>query len=176
MQPNLILIGMPGAGKSTVGKLFAERHDMRFVDTDTLIECAEGTSLQYIVDHHGYAALRALESDHLLRLGGQNCVISTGGSAVYSAYAMQHLSTLGPVVYLAASLKELEARIGNQDTRGLAKPAEQSFAELYCERAPLYEHYANHQIDSKGLTPSEVCDLLAAFAIQHPAAPNPSTK
>lgn len=172
--PNLILIGMPGAGKSTVGKLFAKLNKMGFVDTDALIESAEGTSLQNIVDNQGYIKLRALESKHLLALDCSNSLVSTGGSAVYSSQAMRHLSRLGTIVYLSATQQELEKRITNQSTRGLAKPTNQSFTELYQERTPLYQRYSNKQIETKGLTPSQVCDLLAPLIVQH-SAPNQRT-
>lgn len=140
---NIILIGMPGAGKSTVGVLLAKAMSRAFVDTDLVIQSAEGKRLQDIIDAAGLDAFRAIEEAHVLALDLRNAVIATGGSVPYSAKAMAHLKTGGVVVYLEASLEVLEKRIANMDSRGIARAPGQSFDALYAERVPLYERYAD---------------------------------
>lgn len=115
---NLIFIGMPGSGKSTIGVLVAKRLGMGFTDTDLLIQEQAGRTLQEIVDRDGYVALRQIEEQVLLALDVQNQVISTGGSAVYSDAAMQHLKRNGTVVFLDISLETVIHRIGDYSLRG----------------------------------------------------------
>lgn len=161
-KANVILIGMPGAGKTTIGQLYAKKAKLSFVDTDRLIEQSTGRSLQDIVDNDGYKQLREIEAKCLLELDCTHSLISTGGSAVYSHSAMKHLASLGTIVYLSLPLSVLRQRIGDHSERGLAKPKEQTLAQLYDERRPLYEAYADRLIDCEGLTPGAVCDLLEA--------------
>lgn len=159
---NIVLIGMPGAGKSTVGVVLAKKTARDFVDTDILIQTALGRTLQDIVDRDGYTVLRQVEQDALLDLHVQRHVISTGGSAVYSDPAMRHLKADGVAVFLDVSLDTLEARIPDFSTRGLAKRPDQSFAELFDERNSLYNTYADITIKCDGLTPEEVCAKIIA--------------
>lgn len=159
---NLVLIGMPGAGKSTIGVMLAEKTDRHFVDTDALIEKAEGRSLQDIVDKDGYLELRRVEEAALLDLTVQDHVISTGGSAVYSAAAMEHLKRNATAIFLDVSLDTLEERIPNFSTRGLAKRPDQSFAELFDERNSLYRKFADVTVKCDGLTAEEVCERVIA--------------
>lgn len=154
---SLVLIGMPGAGKSTVGVLLAKLTCRSFVDTDVLIQSQEGKPLQEIVDKDGYLALRTIEEQVILGHGCMGCVIATGGSAVYSPAAMAHLKRHGTVVYLAVGLPTLEERVRDLHTRGLAKRPDQSFRDLYDERTPLYRKYADITIDCEGHTHEEVC-------------------
>ncbi|MDD2581564.1 MAG: shikimate kinase [Desulfuromonadaceae bacterium] len=156
-RSNLILIGMPGAGKSTVGVILAKQTLRGFVDTDVLIQTAHGRTLQNIVDAEGYAALRKIEEETLLGVSVRNCVIATGGSAVYSAGAMAHLKSDGIVVFLDVGLHTLEARIHDFSTRGIAKRPDQHFADLFQERATLYKRYADITIRYDSLTQEEVC-------------------
>lgn len=156
-KPNVILIGMPGAGKSTVGILLAKQMSKDFVDTDVLIQVAEGRLLQDIVDNDGYMALRAIEERVLLGLACRNCVVSTGGSAVYSAASMYHLKAHGIAVFLDVDIATLNARVHDYETRGLAKSPEQSFAELFEERLLLYRQYADLVVNCIGLTQEQVC-------------------
>ena len=153
---NVVLIGMPGAGKSTVGVLLAKRLGLGFVDTDLLIQALAGRRLQEIVDAGGHRELRRLEERAILGLDVRGAVIATGGSAVYSARAMEHLARGGTLVHLRASLGLLESRLDDLDRRGIANPAGQSFAEIFAERAPLYERFAAVTVDVDGLTPQEV--------------------
>jgi len=115
---NIVLIGMPGSGKSTVGVILAKKTSRAFVDTDVLIQTSRQQTLQEIVDTQGCAALRAIEEELLLGLSVQNHVIATGGSAVYSDRAMAHLQSDGIIVFLDADLPTLEARVGDASARG----------------------------------------------------------
>lgn len=159
-HPNIVLIGMPGAGKSTVGIVLAKQMSKDFVDTDVLIQVAEGRTLQDIVDSNGYMALRAIEERVLLGLACRNCVISTGGSAVYSDTAMQHLKAHGICVFLEVDIATLNARVHDYETRGLAKRPDQTFAELFAERLLLYRNYADVTVNAIGLTHEEVCSRI----------------
>ena len=155
-RSNLVLIGMPGAGKSTVGVILAKLTSHGFVDTDVLIQTSHGRTLQNIVDNDGYAALRQIEEDTLVGLSVQSHVIATGGSAVYSDRAMTHLKSDGVAIFLDVDLATLESRIPDFSTRGLAKRQDQSFAELFDERLVLYTRHADLTIECVGLTQEEV--------------------
>jgi shikimate kinase len=154
---NIILIGMPGSGKSTVGVILAKLTSLDFVDTDVLIQTSHGRSLQDIVNTDGHMALRRIEEDILLGIDCQNYVIATGGSAAYSHAAMTHLKSAGIIVFLDVDLPTLESRINDFDTRGLAKRPDQSFAELFAERFVLYTKYADVKVKCADLTQEEVC-------------------
>lgn len=157
---NLIFVGMPGSGKSTVGVLVAKRLGLGFTDTDLLIQQTAGRTLQDIVNSEGYLALRQVEEQVLLNLHVQKHVISTGGSAVYSEAAMRHLEAGGLVVFLDISLETVVARIGDYSLRGISKRPEQSLVELYQERAALYSRYADITIQGDELNQEQVCDAL----------------
>jgi shikimate kinase len=159
---NLVLVGMPGAGKSTVGVMLAKKTSRGFVDTDILIQMSQERTLQEIVDTKGYAALRKIEENILLGLSVRNHVIATGGSAVYSAQAMLHLKANSALIFLDVDLSTLESRIRDFDTRGLAKRPNQSLAELFAERLPLYTRHADLTIKCAGLTQEEVCARIIA--------------
>lgn len=162
MSSNIVLIGMPGSGKSTVGVILAKKTMRDFVDTDILIQKSQSRPLQDIVDKDGYLALRSIEEEALLGLHVQNHVISTGGSAVYGARAMAHLKSASVAVFLDVTLDTLEARVPDFSTRGLAKRPDQSFAELFDERNALYRKYADVTLKCDGLTPEEVCARIMA--------------
>jgi shikimate kinase len=159
---SIVLIGMPGAGKSTIGVLLAKLTCRSFVDTDVLIQSQEGRPLQEIVDKDGHLALRAIEEQVITGYGCTGCVVATGGSAVYSPAAMAHLKRHGTVVFLDADLLTLESRVRDLDTRGLAKRPDQSFRDLFDERVPLYRNYADITITCSGRTHDEVCGLIIA--------------
>jgi len=154
---NLVLIGMPGSGKSTVGVILAKKTSRDFVDTDLLIQKSQERKLQDIVDNDGYAALRHIEERVLLDLCVRNHVIATGGSAVYSDQAMAHLKSDGLVIFLDVDLEMLESRIPDFSTRGIARRPEQSFSELFEERIDLYAKYADITIKCGGRTQEDVC-------------------
>lgn len=155
---SLILIGMPGAGKSTLGLLLAKNLAKDFVDTDLLIQLEHRKTLQDILHVQGYMALREAEERILLNAHYPNHIISTGGSAVYSAAGMQHLKQFGPIIFLDAAINVLEQRINNMDTRGIARPNGQSFADVYAERRPLYLQYADIVIDCNHKTQEQLLD------------------
>ncbi len=159
---NLVLIGMPGSGKSTVGVILAKKTTRDFVDTDLLIQKSQKRKLQDIVDQDGYAALRGIEERVLLDLKVRNHVIATGGSAVYSDRAMAHLKSDGLVIFLDVPLAILESRIGDFSMRGLAKRPEQSFSDLFAERADLYLKYADITIECGQLAQEDVCARIIA--------------
>lgn len=159
---NIVLIGMPGSGKSTVGVILAKLTGRGFIDTDLLIQTASGRTLQEIVDDQGYLALRRIEEEVLLGISCRSHVIATGGSAVYSPRAMAHLKTAGVVVFLDADIATLEARVGDFGRRGLAKSSEQTFAELFAERTPLYRAYADITVVSAGLSHEAVSTRIMA--------------
>lgn len=158
---NLVLIGMPGSGKSTVGVLLAKQAALSFVDTDLLIQASQGRSLQSIVDHEGYEVLRRIEEQELISLNVHHHVIATGGSAVYSDRAMAHLRSAGTVIFLDVTLATVEARIGDFSLRGVSKRPDQTIAELFQERYALYTQYADITIKSDGKNQDEVCDAIA---------------
>lgn len=159
-KSNLVLIGMPGSGKSTIGVILAKRTSHDFIDTDVLIQSVQGRSLQDILDSEGYMRLREIESEVLQSLDVKNHVISTGGSAVYSDAAMQHLKEDGVMIYLDVSLDTLRSRITDYETRGIAKRPEQSFDELFLERTLLYRKYADITIAGDGLNQDQVCEHI----------------
>ena len=144
---NVILIGMPGAGKSTVGVLLARRLGLDFTDTDLLIQRHAGRTLQAIVDSDGHQALRRIEAEVLTGLRRHGHVIATGGSAVYSEAAMQNLRRDGVIVHLHVALPVIRARVKDFATRGIARAAGQSLADLYREREALYRRHADISVD-----------------------------
>jgi len=160
LRNSLILIGMPGAGKSTIGLLLAKTLAKDFVDTDLLIQNAAGRTLDDILRNRGYQQLRQLEEEQLTNACYANHVIATGGSAVYSEKAMKHLRQFGPIVFIDVPLEELEGRIHDMDTRGIARPDGQTFAEVYAERQPLYQRYADYVIDGSSKTQDELVDEI----------------
>ena len=157
---NIVLIGMAGAGKSTVGPLLSDRLQFHFIDTDDLIADSRATSLQQVLDSLGQQQFRALEEQTLLAINLRNHVIATGGSAVYSRPGMTHLQDIGLVVWLDVALPELEARVNNLDSRGLVNPDGTSFAELYRSRQALYRQYAALRIDCTGKDPQQIVDEI----------------
>lgn len=160
---SLILIGMPGSGKSTLGAMLAQILMKNFIDTDILIEQQTGQTLQEIVDQQGYMALRQLEENILLRINYTDHIIATGGSAVYSNAAMEHLGHLGLIIFLDVPKDELEQRIGNMNSRGLARQPDQSFAALFNERHPLYLQYADLTINCNHKTQRQILEEIICY-------------
>jgi shikimate kinase len=153
---NVVLIGMPGVGKSTIGVLLAKAVSMLFVDVDVVIQSEQGRRLQDIIDAEGMEAFVAVEERHVLSLTCENTVIATGGSVVYSPAAMAHLQAMGIVVLLDLPLELLEQRAINIATRGIVRKPGQSLAHLYEERRALYAKYADTFVDCAGLDHAQV--------------------
>jgi shikimate kinase len=161
-RTNIVLIGMPGSGKSTVGVILAKLTSKGFIDTDLLIQSSEERPLQEIVDADGYLELRRIEERILLGIVVRDHVIATGGSAVYSRQAMERLAKNGIIVFLDVDLATLQTRVADFATRGLAKRPEQSFADLYQERVALYRKYAEITIECSRLSHEEACAEIIA--------------
>ena len=145
-MPNIVLIGMPGTGKSTVGKLLACRRRCRFVDTDALLVRAHGKTLPQLIQSEGLEGFLRLEGELGRQLACRDCVIATGGSMVLSATAMQNLKNLGTVVWLDTPLAQLRLRIEKSGDRGIAAAPGTTLAEIDAVRRPLYEQYADVRI------------------------------
>ena len=143
---NVVLIGMPGSGKSTVGVLLAKALGYDFLDIDLVIQKREHALLQEILDQRGLDAFLQAE-DAVCSIACQNTVVAPGGSAVCREKAAEHLKSLGPVVYLKVPLEELSGRIQNLSTRGIAMQPGQTLADVMAYRAPLYDKYADLVID-----------------------------
>ena len=161
-KSNIVLIGMPGAGKSTLGVVLAKILGMDFVDGDILIQNQVGNTLQKIIDAQGVDGFLQVENDVLAAVDVQNTVISTGGSAIYSDEAMRHLTEIGTVVYLDVSLEELRSRLGSLHERGVVmrKGVSMSLDEIFEERGPLYRKYAEVTLQTDGLTVREAIRKL----------------
>jgi shikimate kinase len=155
-QRNLVLIGMPGAGKSTVGVLLAKATSREFMDTDVLIQAREGRLLQHIVDSDGMKAFCRIEEQYLLDIQVRSFVIATGGSVIYSEAAMEHLQKNGLLIYLNLPLKELCLRLDNLATRGVVIPPGQSMTALYQQRTLLYQRWADLTINATGKNQDQV--------------------
>jgi shikimate kinase len=163
---NVVLIGMPGVGKSTIGILLAKQLSLSFIDTDVYIQAREGRRLQEIIDGEGLAAFRAAEERHLLTLNCRGFVIATGGSVVYSDAAMHLLKTFGPVIHLFLPLPVLERRVTDLGSRGVVIEPGQTFARLYEERQPFYARYADIGINCAGLN-HEACVAAIVQALDN---------
>lgn len=147
MDNNVTLIGMPGSGKSTVGVLLAKALGLQFLDTDLLIQEREGALLQDVVDRLGVEPFLDLEGAVLAGLDCAGTVIAPGGSAVCREAGIARLRALGRVVYLHVPLAELERRVDNITTRGIAMAPGQSLADVYAQREPLYRRYADVTVE-----------------------------
>ena len=159
---NIVLIGMPGSGKSTVGVLLAKAIGFGFIDTDLLIQGREGKLLCDIIKEKGAEAFLRIEEEITSGVSAENCVIATGGSVVYGASAMKHFQEIGPIVDLKVSESELEKRLKNLFRRGVVmrKPGE-TLSDLYSERVPLYERYALVTISCDGQSVEETVRAVA---------------
>jgi len=158
---NITLIGMPGSGKTTVGKLLAESFDYKFVDTDNYIEKKEGKNLQEIIDNEGNAAFCEIEKNRIMELLPlKHCIISPGGSVIYSKSLMETLKNISVVIFLDLPLKALKDRLINKESRGIVGLKSLSIAELYDERIPYYKKYADITINCINLLPSEIVNKI----------------
>lgn len=153
-KSNIVLIGMPGAGKSTVGPLLAGHLEMAFLDTDPVVRDAVGMELRELVAVHGYEKFLERQEEVLSRLTPWNTVISTGGSVVCSPGLMSHLCADSMIVYLMLEFSEVERRLA--PGRKLARGGGQSLRDTYDQRAPLYEKYADVVVSCTSRTPEEI--------------------
>lgn len=157
---NIVLIGMPGAGKSTIGVLLAKSMLMSFVDTDLIIQNKCGCALCDIIDKEGTEYFIEKENEIISKCEFSNSVVATGGSAVYGKDAMEKLSKDGKIVYLSLPVSEIERRINNIQTRGVAMKKGTTLKELFEERRALYEKYADYTVDCFGLTEEECVNKI----------------
>lgn len=168
---NVVLIGMPGAGKSTLGVVLAKMLGKDFIDCDLLIQGRCKRRLQQLIDQQGVDGFLSIENEVLSSIDATNSIIATGGSAVYSPQAMKHLATQGPIVYLRISYDSLQKRLGDLRERGVVmrEGASDSLHDLYCERESLYEEYATLVVDVDGLTVSEAVSQVsqAGITVKH---------
>lgn len=158
---NIVLIGMPGAGKSTVGVVLAKRMGMSFMDSDLVIQEQEGKTLHEIIEEKGTEGFLEVENRVNASIYAQNTIIATGGSVVYGKSAMEHLSQIGNVCYLKLSYESIDERLGDLEQRGVALKKGQSLMDLYKERTPLYEKYANLTIDCENKNIREIVSEIA---------------
>jgi shikimate kinase len=159
-RKNIVLIGMPAVGKSTIGVLLAKRLGRYFLDTDVFIQAIVGKTLQQIIDEQGLEAFCKIEAEHIGCIDKKDCVIATGGSAVYSDSAMQHLKNNGIIVYLDLPLEMIKKRLTDLNIRGVVMSKGQTLNDLYKERTPLYEKWADVKIDCKNFPHEEVIDKI----------------
>ena len=153
---NAVLVGMPGAGKSTIGILLAERLGYGLLDTDILIQTRQGKKLQQIIESEGLDGFRRIEEKTILSLSVTFHVISTGGSVIYSGKAMRHLKRCGWVCHLDIAPEILQKRLDDIESRGIVMAPGQTLDSLYRERYPLYRQYADLTIEASHLTPGQV--------------------
>ncbi|MCI8416200.1 MAG: shikimate kinase [Lachnospiraceae bacterium] len=151
MGNNIILIGMPGAGKSTMGVLLAKVSGMDFIDTDLVIQAKEKRLLHKILEEDGVDGFLAIEEQINASIQAEHTVIATGGSVIYGPRAMEHLRSIGTVVYLRLSYSTIAARLFNIRGRGVVLRENQTLQDLYEERCELYEKYAHVTVDEEGL-------------------------
>lgn len=164
---NVVLIGMPGAGKSTVGVVVAKKLGFRFVDSDLVIQEKYGMLLHELIEEYGIEGFLRRENEVNASLETDCAVIATGGSVCYEAEAMEHLGKTGIIVYLKLSYPSVKERLGDLNARGVALRPGQSLHELYEERIPLYEKYAHITVDCEGKqlreAAAEICGKLEEY-------------
>ena len=153
---NITLIGMPGAGKSTVGVVLAKRMGMDFIDTDLIIQKEYNKTLSEIIDAKGIEGFKKVENDVISKLELDNTIIATGGSAVYGKEAMKHLRDISKVVYIELTEESIEDRLGDLNERGVVLEDGETLQELYDERIPLYKKYAHIIVNADDMVLREV--------------------
>ena len=163
-KTNITLIGMPASGKSSVGVVLAKRLGKKFVDTDIVIQEKYGKLLKELIEEHGDEGFREIEDEVNAGLDLDNSIISPGGSVVYGEKAMQHLKVISVIIYLELSYTAIKSRLGDLRERGITLKEGQSLKDLYLERVPLYEKYAditvNEMKKSLAKTIDEICERL----------------
>lgn len=157
---NITLIGMPSAGKSVIGVLLAKRLGYEFIDTDLVIQKEEGKLLKEIIAESGLDGFAVVENRVNSRIQAHHAVIAPGGSVVYGAEAMEHLKAISTVIYLKISYETLEKRLGNLQERGVVIREGMTLRDLYEERVPLYEKYADLVLEEGDMDAGACVDLL----------------
>lgn len=160
MKDNIVLIGMPGVGKSTVGVVLAKALGYNFVDADLVIQQQTGKLLCELIAEHGTEGFLEIEDGVNSSIEGHKTVIATGGSAVYCAKAMEHYKEIATVLYLRVSYETLEERLGNLKNRGVVLNDGQTLKDLYDERTAYYEKYADVTVNEEGLSIRETIDAV----------------
>ena len=161
MNNNIILIGMPGAGKSTVGVVLAKKLGYTFIDSDIVIQDEKGMLLHELITKFGIDGFNEIENEVNSKINVKNSVIATGGSAVYGKEAMEHFKSIGQVVYLKLPYDEIENRLGDLNERGVSIKKGQTLSSLYEERAPLYEKYSDITIDCNELSIRDIVSKIS---------------
>lgn len=162
MKNNIVLIGMPGVGKSTVGVILAKVLGYQFLDADLLIQEQEGKLLKDIIAEVGTEGFIQVENRVNASIDCTNTIIATGGSVIYGPEAMEHLKEIGTVVYLEVPFSILEKRLSDIKGRGVVLKNGQTLYDLYMERTPLYEKYADIRVSEEGLNVEETVSLLVS--------------
>lgn len=157
---NIILIGMPGCGKSTVGVVLAKSMGYRFMDSDLVIQETDGRLLCEIIEQEGVEDFNAIENRINSLIIADRTVIATGGSVIYGKNAMEHFKQIGVIVYIRLPYNEIKERLGDLTKRGVSMKKGQTLKELYDERVPLYEKYADIIVDEKGYGISETASEI----------------
>ena len=157
---NIVLIGMPGCGKSTIGVVLAKVLGYHFIDADLLIQERENRLLSEIIQEQGPEGFNAVENEVIANIAADRTVIATGGSAVYGKEAMTHLDEIGTIIYIRLPLDEIRGRLGDLAERGISMRKGQTLQDIYAERTPLYEKYADMIVDTKGLALRESVMLI----------------
>lgn len=150
-KSNIVLIGMPGCGKSTIGVVLAKVLGYRFLDADLLIQEQEGRRLSQIIEEEGIQGFDRIENQVNASIRAERTVIATGGSVVYGREAMEHLGDIGTIVYIKLPYEEIQKRLGDLNERGITIKDGQTLLDLYRERVPLYEKYAHLTVETDGL-------------------------
>lgn len=163
MKDNITLIGMPASGKSTVGVLLAKRLGYSFVDVDILIQEKERRLLKEIIEEDGLNGFKEVENRINAELLVNRSVIAPGGSVIYGKEAMEHLKEISNIVYLKLTYEDVEERLGDLTDRGVAVEDGMTLRELYEERVPLYEKYADITVEETGKTAGQTVDELRAM-------------
>ena len=159
-KSNIILIGMPGAGKSTVGVVLAKRRGCRFLDSDLLIQEKYDALLHELIAEHGVEGFWKIEEEVNASILARRTVIATGGSVIYGPAAMAHFREIGRIVYLKLSCDTIRDRLGDLNERGVTMRDGQTLEDLYRERVPLYEKYADIILDCEKRSIREIVSEL----------------
>ena len=162
MKDSISLIGMAGAGKTTVGEVLSKKLSLKFVDSDQIIESLYGNT-QQIIDIQGKERFKALEEEVLLSIEFDKTLLSTGGSAIFSLPAMEYLRKFSEIIYLEVPFEMISNRVGNFDGRGFIKNSKQSFRDAFQERESLYKKYADHRVENKDTVEQCVESILNLY-------------